>query len=620
MDSLLMIIPDNFSLPASFESQDFSEYYIDPSVYTNHAHDYSQDISDIVTHGDSRRDIETYVKTYNNIFDKYIDKDKNVSHIPLGLEFENDDASWVMACTFLMFTLHTGYGLIECGLCGKKNQVNILIRNALDVVLSGFVFWCIGFAIVYGDHETLSTRFFGVGDYFYSPDINEKGSGEKYLRLFYQVTFCSCSTTIASSAMAERSNVRAFMLFAAINVFVYSFPANWVWGKYGWLRNLGIVDLGGAGVVHELGGFCGLAVAIYLKPRVGVNHLRGRVALGNAKESMMGLFMLWWGFLAFNSSTGFGVTGDRWMYAAKATVTTMLSSFGGGSFGIMICYIFFGAKINVSYICNTVMGSLVTITASSFLVKTHEAFLIGFICGGIVTFTMLIMERTSVDDPRATFAVHGLSGAWGLISVGIFGRKEDGLLQHDGIIQGDFYLLSIQALGALVIAVWAMTTTYIILCLIDRIVPLRTPLVNELLGADFSDHNILDAGTGMEKTIGMLKEYHDITEGLQTSGLNMGHAMYLENNYGAHIQPTELINKTRLSLSFLFPSNKITNDDLITYTKTISNVTPRLSEGGGLFGKRTLDVPYIDRSPLYKTEKTKKSLEITEEFDNKSNL
>ena len=97
----------------------------------------------------------------------------------------------------------------------------------------------------------------------------------------------------------------------------------------------------------------------------------------------------------------------------------------------------------------------------------------------------------------------------------------------------------------------------------------------------------------------MLKQYHDITEGLQTTGLNIGNAMYLESNYGGNVPPNELIDKARLSLSFLFPENKITNDDIITYSKTLSNVTPRISEGGRLFGKRTLDVPFTDRSPMY---------------------
>ncbi len=28
--------------------------------------------------------------------------------VPLGLEFENDDAAWIMACTFIIFTMQTG--------------------------------------------------------------------------------------------------------------------------------------------------------------------------------------------------------------------------------------------------------------------------------------------------------------------------------------------------------------------------------------------------------------------------------------------------------------------------------------------------------------------------------
>ncbi len=30
--------------------------------------------------------------------------------VPLGEEFENDDASWIMSCTFMIFTMQTGTG------------------------------------------------------------------------------------------------------------------------------------------------------------------------------------------------------------------------------------------------------------------------------------------------------------------------------------------------------------------------------------------------------------------------------------------------------------------------------------------------------------------------------
>jgi hypothetical protein len=47
----------------------------------------------------------------------------NPAEIVLGEEFENDDASWIMACTFMIFTMQTGIGLVESGMCSMKNEV-----------------------------------------------------------------------------------------------------------------------------------------------------------------------------------------------------------------------------------------------------------------------------------------------------------------------------------------------------------------------------------------------------------------------------------------------------------------------------------------------------------------
>ena len=139
---------DNFSLSYDFEPPDFSEYYSDLSEYNNKALEYHSDTSSYYySIGDETEKLNSLSSYEHSLFEKHKRSDGNISHIPLGLEFENDDASWVMACTFLIFTMHTGYGLIESGLCGRKNEVNILMRNALDVVLSGFVFWCVGYEI-----------------------------------------------------------------------------------------------------------------------------------------------------------------------------------------------------------------------------------------------------------------------------------------------------------------------------------------------------------------------------------------------------------------------------------------------------------------------------------------
>ena len=84
-----------------------------------------------------------------------------------------------------------------------KNEVNILVKNVLDVFLGGFVFWAVGFGLVSGESE-YTNPLFGVGDFLFNPDVNIHGSGEKYLRFFFQVSMVSISTTIVSGSMAER--------------------------------------------------------------------------------------------------------------------------------------------------------------------------------------------------------------------------------------------------------------------------------------------------------------------------------------------------------------------------------------------------------------------------------
>ena len=45
--------------------------------------------------------------------------------------------------TRLQLVIHfsLGFGLIESGMCSMKNEVNILMKNVIDVVLGGLLFW-----------------------------------------------------------------------------------------------------------------------------------------------------------------------------------------------------------------------------------------------------------------------------------------------------------------------------------------------------------------------------------------------------------------------------------------------------------------------------------------------
>ncbi len=59
-------------------------------------------------------------------------------------------------------------------------------------------------------------------------------------------------------------------------------------------------------------------------------------------------------------------------------------------------------------------------------------------------------------------------------------------------------------------------------------------VVEELLGADYAVHNILHPDIGVEEAVAILREFHgeeDVAVGIQPTGNNLGHMMYLEDNF-----------------------------------------------------------------------------------------
>ena len=152
------------------------------------------------------------------------------------------------------------------GMVSRKNEANIMVKNAVDVIFGGLGFWMFGFAFTFGnDHG--ANPFSGYGNFF--TDAEETRMGDVFALYCFQASFATTATTIVSGAVAERMNLKAYIIFAFTNTLTYCFPAHWVWGENGWLRTMGVVDMGGASPVHLVGGVAGLVATIMLKPRVG---------------------------------------------------------------------------------------------------------------------------------------------------------------------------------------------------------------------------------------------------------------------------------------------------------------------------------------------------------------
>ena len=92
-----------------------------------------------------------------------------------------------------------------------------------------------------------------------------------------------------------------------------------------------------------------------------------------------------------------------------------------------------------------VLYSKIIIKAGCAIVTVWEALLIGIIGGFLANITDPLLVWLRVDDAVGATCVHGFGGAWGMIAVGIFAKKETyvSYTEYDGVLHGKIFLLII---------------------------------------------------------------------------------------------------------------------------------------------------------------------------------
>lgn len=93
--------------------------------------------------------------------------------------------------------------MLESGCVSLKNEVNIMMKNVVDIVLGGLTYWIFGFGISFGLYEP-NNPFVGIGGLFIDPSIDDEYMGPICAAFLFQLSFATTSTTIVSGAMAER--------------------------------------------------------------------------------------------------------------------------------------------------------------------------------------------------------------------------------------------------------------------------------------------------------------------------------------------------------------------------------------------------------------------------------
>nr|AAY63898.1 Amt-1-like protein [Aedes aegypti] len=429
-----------------------------------------------------------------------------------------EDSNWVLTSSFIIFTMQTGFGMLESGYVSAKNEVNIMIKNIIDIVLGGFTYWLFGHAVSSARGEK-NNAYVALEDFLIDPDVTDPLFGPLFAAFLFQLSYSTTATTIVSGAMAERFNFRAYCFFAFFNSIMYAFCAGWVWRENGFLSVLGAVDIAGGGPVHMLGGVCSFAAAVFLGPRIGRFDKGSRhLPMGNVLIAFLGLFILWWAWLSFNTASSFGLSRGRWGYTIRAAVMTMLGSMGGGVVACSYSLIENKGKAQPFQIMNGVLASLVSVTGGCYLFESWSAVLIGAIGSLMCLLSMKLMDKFKIDDPLYACTVHGVGGAWSLISIGLFAMNPEPLSTtggRSGLLMGGGYSLLVSQLAEMAtILVWGLLGTWTLLWVLNKFVRVRLTPEEELMGADLSEHDVDHARNALEEMKPLWEREVELSDGL----------------------------------------------------------------------------------------------------------
>lgn len=403
------------------------------------------------------------------------------------------DVLWTCLAAFLVFFMQAGFALVECGLTRAKNACNILMKNLMDFSIGSLAFWLIGFGLMFGASAASGWEgWIGTNNFVFDAERDAVALGKTasfgWAFLLFQTVFCATAATIVSGAMAERTKFISYLIYSAIiSIVIYPVYGKWAWGGLwadgGWLGNMGFLDFAGSTVVHSIGGWCALAGAMVIGPRLGKYGKDGKVhpIPGHSiPMAALGVFILWLGWFGFNPGSTTAVGGGNFAYIC---VTTNLAACAGAFGALATSWIKF-KKPDTSIAFNGALAGLVAITAGCDIIPVHYAALTGFLAGVIVVFSVVFFDRVKIDDPVGAVSVHLVCGAFGTLAIGLF-HKEAGFF-----ISGKLEQLWTQAIGVGVAGLWAFPSALILFSVLKATVGLRVSAEEEMEGLDLHEHGM----------------------------------------------------------------------------------------------------------------------------------
>jgi Amt family ammonium transporter len=382
-----------------------------------------------------------------------------------------------------------GLGFFYGGLVRRKNVLSTVMHSffILCLISVQWVLW--GYSLAFGpDVNGMgiigNLSWVGLNGVGLAPNKDYAATIPHQAYMVFQMMFAVITPALISGAFAERKRFKAFVLFSLLwATFVYDPLAHWVWGHGGWLSKLGALDFAGGTVVHISSGVSALVAAWVLGKRI--THKPGEeVEPHDIPMVVLGCALLWFGWFGFNAGSALAANG----LATSAFVNTNTAAAMAALTWMTISWAHKGVPSVVGATAGAVAG-LVAITPAAGYVTPSASILIGLAVSVVCYAAVQLRDKMNVDDALDVWAVHGVGGTVGAILTGLFATTTVNAGAANGLFYGNPAQLWIQIAAVSASWVFSGVMTFIILKLVNVIVPLRVSEKEEAMGLDLSQHS-----------------------------------------------------------------------------------------------------------------------------------
>ncbi len=394
------------------------------------------------------------------------------------------DTVWILVSSALVMLMTPGLALFYGGMVRRKNILSTLMMSFVCLGLVG-LFWVLyGYSLSFGADKggfIGGLDFVGLNGVGQAPSPVYATTVPHLAFMIYQAMFAIITVALITGSIVERMKFSALVAFSALWLTLVYLPvAHWVWGG-GWLAKLGVLDFAGGSVVHINAGVSALALALVLGKRRGFPA--DAMEPNNIPLVVLGAGLLWFGWFGFNAGSALTAGG----LAANAFVTTNTSAAAAAMTWMVISWIYRRPTI-LGMVTGAVAG-LATVTPAAGYVSPLAAVAIGVAAAVVCYYSMLLFKtKLGFDDSLDVFAVHGIGGILGMLSVGVFASLAVNPAGADGLVAGSGAQLLKQLIGLASVGAYALAVTLLLGKVIDITIGLRVGQSEESVGLDISQH------------------------------------------------------------------------------------------------------------------------------------